>query len=87
MTNSNGPNRTPQADHPVTPVHINWRKLLLLGWERSSILQDSVKFVMHTKSAMKQNLLVNSVILLHKGSYFEKFHSVKNYQTLYKQLS
>jgi hypothetical protein len=48
----------------------------VLGRERS-ILEDSIKFVPHIQCAVKQATFVNCVILLHKDSRVEKFHSVK----------
>jgi hypothetical protein len=38
-------NRTHQADSPRISGYTNWKKLLLVGREKRSILHDSVKYV------------------------------------------
>jgi hypothetical protein len=39
----------------------NWRRMLLLGRGRRSILQDSIKYMLHTENALKQNAMVKCV--------------------------
>jgi len=48
-----GLNRTRQADCPVISEYTNLKKLLVVGREKGSILQDSVKFVLHIRSEVK----------------------------------
>jgi hypothetical protein len=42
-----------------------------------NILQDSVKCMLHISET--RNICKFCVVLLHKGSCFEKYHSVTNY--------
>jgi hypothetical protein len=57
----------------------------MLSRERSSILQDSVKSILHTKSTLKEIVFVTSVLLwFTKESSFEKYHSGKHFYTLSK---
>jgi len=55
-----GPNRTCHADCPVISEYTNWKKLVV-GREKRSILQDSVKCVLHIRSEVKLDTFVNSV--------------------------
>jgi len=57
-----GLNRTCQADSVVISEYINWKKFLVLGREKRSILQDSVKCVLHIRSEVKLETLVNSAL-------------------------
>jgi hypothetical protein len=56
-----GLNRTCQADCPVISEYTNLKKLLL-GREKGSILQDSVKCVLHIRSKLKLETFVNSAL-------------------------
>ena len=55
-------NRTRQADSPVILEYTNLKKLLVVGREKGSILQDSVKCVLHIKSEVKLDTYVNSAL-------------------------
>jgi len=54
-----GLNRTRQADSTVISEYTNFKKLLVVGREKGSILQDRVKCVLHIRSIVK--LLYTSV--------------------------
>ena len=41
---------------------MNWTKLLLLGRARRSILQDSIKCVLHLRSEVKLHAVVNCTL-------------------------
>ena len=69
-------NRTGHADSPVISEHTNLKKLLVVGREKGSTLQDSVKCVLRSET---RYICKFCVVPLHKGSYFEKYHSVTNY--------
>jgi len=58
-----GLNRTHQADCPVISEHTNLKKLLVVGREKGSILQDCVKCVLHITSKVKLDTFVNSALL------------------------
>ena len=49
-----GRNRTRQADCPVISEYTNLKKLLVVGSEKGSILQDGVKCVLHIRSKVKR---------------------------------
>jgi len=55
-------NRTCQADSPVISQYTNLEKLLVVGREKRSILQDSVKCMLHIRSEVKLDTFVNSVL-------------------------
>jgi len=55
-----GLNRTHQADSPVISEYTNLKKLLVVMRKKGSILQDSVKCVLHIRSEVKLNTFVNS---------------------------
>jgi len=55
-----GLNRTCRADSPVISEYTNLEKLLVVGREKRSILQDSVKCVLHIRSEVKPDTFVNS---------------------------
>jgi hypothetical protein len=57
------------------------KKCLLAGRVTTSILQDCVNCVLHIRSEVSKFC----VVLLHKGSCFEKCHSLTNYLTIYMQ--
>jgi len=57
-----GLNRTCQADCPMISEYTNWKKLLVMGREKRSILQDSVKCVLHIRSEVKLDIFVNFVL-------------------------
>jgi hypothetical protein len=56
-------NRILQADYLRTSIKMNQRKVLPLERERRTILPVHVKFVMHTRRAVKYNKFVNSAFL------------------------
>jgi len=64
--NQGGLNRTHQADSPVISEYTNLKKLLLVGREKRSILQESVKCVLHIRSEMKLETFVNSALFCFK---------------------
>jgi hypothetical protein len=55
-----GLNRNPQADSPVISEYTNLKKLLVVGREKRSILQDSVNCVLHIRSEVRLETFVNS---------------------------
>ena len=57
-----GLNRTRQADSPVISEYTNLKKLLVVGREKGSILQDSVKCVLPIRSEVKLDTFVNSAL-------------------------
>jgi len=57
-----GLNRTRQADSPVISEYTNWKKFLVLGREKRSILQDSIKCVLHVRCKVKLDTFVNSAL-------------------------
>jgi len=48
-----GLNRTRQADSPVISEYTNLKKFLVVGREKGSTQQDSVKCVLHIRSEVK----------------------------------
>jgi len=62
-----GLNRTHQADSPVISEYTNLKKLLVVGRKKESILQDSVKCVLHIRSEVKLDTFVNSAFRFTKG--------------------
>jgi len=57
-----GLNRTHQAHSPVISEYTNLKKLLVVGREKGSILQDSVKCVLNVRSEVKLDTFVNSAL-------------------------
>jgi len=57
-----GLNRTCQADYLVISEYTNLKKLLMMGREKGSILQDSVKCVLHIRREVKLDTFVNSAL-------------------------
>jgi len=57
-----GLNRTRQADFPVISEYTNLKKLLVVGREKGSILQDWVKCVLHVRSEVKLDTFVYSAL-------------------------
>jgi len=57
-----GLNRTCQADSLGILEYINLKKLLVVGREKRSILQDSVKCLLHVRSKVKLDTFVNSAL-------------------------
>ena len=57
-----GLNRTCQADSPVISEYTNLKKLLVVGREKGSILQDCVKCVLPIRSEVKLDTFVNSAL-------------------------
>jgi len=55
-------NRTRQADSPVISEYANLKKLLVVGREKGSTQQDSVKCVLHIRSEVKLDTFVNSAL-------------------------
>ena len=55
-------NRTRHADSPVISEYTNLKKLLVVGREKGSTLQDSVKCVLHIRSEVKLDTSVNSAL-------------------------
>jgi len=53
-------NRNGHADSPVISEYTNLKKFLVVGREKGSILQDSVKCVLHIRSEVKLDTCVNS---------------------------
>jgi len=74
-----GLNTIGQADSPVTSEYTNLKKLLVVGKEKGSILQDRVKCVLHIRSKVK----LDTFEILHCSAservLFEKYHSVTSY--------
>jgi hypothetical protein len=57
-----------------------------VGRARRSILQDRVKDVRNIRSEVKLRTFVKFCVFpLHNGSWFEKYHSLRNYWNLYAQ--
>jgi len=57
-----GLNRTRQADSPVSSEYTNLKKLLVVGREKGSTQQDSVKCVLQIRSKVKLDTFVNSAL-------------------------
>jgi len=57
-----GLNRTRQVDSPVISEYTDLKKLLVVGREKGSILQDSVKCVLYIRSEVKLDTFVNSAL-------------------------
>jgi len=64
--NQAGLNRACQADSPVISEYTNLKKFLLVGREKRSILQESVKCVLHIRSEVKLETFVNSALFCFK---------------------
>jgi hypothetical protein len=60
-------NRTHQADCPVISECTDLKKQLVVAREKVSILQDSVKFVLHIRSEVKLDTFVNSAFRFTEG--------------------
>ena len=54
-----GLNTTRQADSPVISKYTNLKKFMVVGREKRSILQDSVKCVLHIRSELQLDIFVN----------------------------
>jgi len=65
-----GLNRTRQADSLGISEYTNLKKLLVVGREKGSILQDSVKCVLHIRSEVKLDTFVNSALFRFTGVLF-----------------
>ena len=79
-----GLNRTHQADSSGISEYTNWKKSLLVGMEERIILQVVVKCVLHVRSKVKLDTFVNSALFRFTNCpFFEKYHSVRKYATLY----
>jgi hypothetical protein len=57
---------THQADSPVISEYTNLKKLFVVGKEKGSILQASVKCVLHIRSEVKLHTFVNSALFCFK---------------------
>ena len=53
---------TCQADSLVISENTNLKKLLVVGREKGSILQDSVKCALHIRSEVRLDIFVNSAL-------------------------
>jgi hypothetical protein len=62
-----GLNRTCQADSPVIAEYTLLKKLVVVGREEGSILQDSVKCLLHIRREVKLDTFVNSAFHFTKG--------------------
>jgi hypothetical protein len=71
-----GLNRTRQADSSVISEYTNLEKRLVVGREKRNILQDSVNCVAHKERCENRYICKFCTVPLHKGSCFEKCHSV-----------
>jgi len=60
--NRRGLNRTHRADSPVISEYTNLKKLLLVGREKRSILQNGAHFVLHIRNKVKLETFVNSAL-------------------------
>ena len=60
--NQGGLKRTRQAESPVVSEYTLLKKLLVVGREKRSSLQDSVKCVLHIRSEVKLETFVNSAL-------------------------
>jgi hypothetical protein len=56
-----GLNRTTEADLPQISANANQTQLLLVGWARSSILQDSVKHAASKKKERNKKKAFSSI--------------------------
>jgi hypothetical protein len=70
----------PQADYRRTSINMNQRKVLLLGRENYPVIPCKVCSA-HRKSSEIWYIHKFCVFALHRGSSFEKYHSVKHCQT------
>ena len=78
--NQRGLNMTHQADSSVISEYRNLKKLLQEGREKRSILQDSVKCMLHIRSEVKIETFVNSALFgFTKGLVLRNNPSVTNY--------
>ena len=66
QTTPRGPKQD-QGDSLVISEYTNLKKMLMVGREKGSILQDSVKCVLHIRSEVKLDTFVNSAFLFTKG--------------------
>jgi hypothetical protein len=62
QTTPKGPKNNPAGRLSGDFKYRNWKKLLVVGREKRSILQDSVKCVLHIRSEVKLETFVNSVL-------------------------
>jgi len=57
-----GLNRTCQADSPVISEYTDMKEFFVAGREKGSILLDSLKCVLHIRSEVKLDTLVNHAL-------------------------
>ena len=82
-----GLSRTPQKDWPEISASTNWKKLLMVGKARRSILHDSVKCMLHIRREVKQATFVNSALFhLTNGLVLTNTSQLGTTKTLYMQL-
>ena len=81
-----GVNRTCQADSLVISENTNLKKLLVVGREKGSILQDSVKCVLHIRSEVRLDTFVNSALFrITKGLVLRSTIQWRTTKTIYRQ--
>ena len=81
-----GLNGTRQADSLVISENTNLKKLLEVGWEKGSILQDSAKCVLHIRSEARLDTFVNSVLFrFTKGLVLRSTIQWRTTKTIYRQ--
>jgi hypothetical protein len=61
QTPPKGPKKDP-PDSPVISEYTNWKKLLVVGREKRSILKDSVKCALHIRREVKLETFINSAL-------------------------
>jgi hypothetical protein len=75
-----GLNRTRQADSPVISEYTNLEKMAGGGEGKKKYPARQCKLcAAHKKRSKTRNICKFCVVPLHKGSCFEKYHSVTNY--------
>jgi len=80
--------RGPKQDMPgrVTSEYTNLKKLLVVGKGKKKYPARECKLCATQKKRNEtRNICKFCVVPLHKGSCFEKYHSVTNYKTIYMQ--
>jgi len=60
--NQEGLNRTHQADSPVISEYTDLKEFFVVGREKGSILQDSLKCVLHIRGKVKLETFVNHAL-------------------------
>ena len=79
-------NWTCQADPLVISKYTNWKKLLVVGREKRSILQDRVKCLLHLRSEVKLDTFVNSALFrFTKGLVLRSTIQWQTTKTIYRQ--